>query len=187
MVKLNEVLAKHEITDESAIADLEDYISKTLAAKSDNMIPKSRFDEVIEQRNQLKADLSEKDGEVNKLNKNITKLGKSGESLKILEDENKSLKAEVLNIRHEQWKSREHYFTDEEFKEKSDKIRDDFIFPEEDQELTLEQIEKNINAFKPYEKVNYFGIEPLDPDGKKPKGIPPKEYKSPFDVFPGGR
>jgi len=73
-MKLRDVLKKHEITDEKIVTAIEEYVSDTLAAKSDNMIPTPRFNEVIEQRNELRAELSELKGEYDILEKKLRKI-----------------------------------------------------------------------------------------------------------------
>jgi len=182
-MKLRDVLKKHEITDEKIVNDIEEYVSSTLAEKSDNMIPTPRFNEVIEQRNELRAELSELKGEYDILEKKLEKFGESEKTISVLEDENKNLKKSVLEIRTNQWNERSKYFTDEKYKEKADKIREDFIFPEKDKELTLEQVENNLKQFKPYEKAEYFEARKIL-DGTKPQGSPPPVVKDPLDVFP---
>ena len=181
-MKLRDVLKKHEITDEKIVNDIEEYVSSTLADKSDNMIPKSRFDEVIKERNELRADLSEKDGEIGNLNAKIEKLSESEKTISVLEEDNKNLKKDLYDWKLGLWKEKAVYFADDKFKDKAEKIKDDFVFPDEGKELTLEQIEQNLKQIKPYEKAEYFE-QRKSFDGTKPKGTPPTPSKDPLDEF----
>ena len=181
-MKLRDVLKKHEITDEKIVTAIEEYISDTLAAKSDNMIPTPRFNEVIEQRNELRAELSELKGEYDILEKKLEKFGESEKTISVLEEDNKNLKKDLYDWKLGLWKEKAVYFADDKFKDKAEKIKDDFVFPDEGKELTLEQIEQNLKQIKPYEKAEYFE-QRKSFDGTKPKGTPPTPSKDPLDEF----
>lgn len=178
-MKLVELLKKHGIENAELEKDVESYIDATLAVKSENMIPKQRLDEVIHQRNSLKADLSEKDGELAELKAKFEKIGNVDE----LSKKNQELQEYVYKVRLDEWQQKASVFSsdDDAIKAKIEKIKDEFIL---DDELTLEQIESNLKSYQRYDKIDYFNQQeqPKHFDATPPKPGSNVKYKDPFKL-----
>jgi hypothetical protein len=178
-MKLIDVLKKHGIEDAEVIKSVEEYVDATLAVKSENMIPKSRFDEVVSQRNNLKADISEREAEIAAMKEQQIDVGEISK----IKESKAELEKKVYEIRASEWEKKSSLFTtdNEELKNRLEKIKDEFVVNDQ---LTLDQIEQNLKAWQRYEKIDYFSLPDIKPsfDSRKPTSSEKLKVYDPFRV-----
>ncbi|RKZ98978.1 MAG: hypothetical protein DRQ46_00445 [Gammaproteobacteria bacterium] len=180
------ILAKHGIENEAVIADLQTAIDTS------NMIPKSRFNEVISQRNDLQATNTELE---NNLAKATANLGDIKVKLTSAKSESANAQEELkvyVDKRNElmlaDWNKKSAVFDvkkgDANF-EKFEKIKQKFKFADKDTPLTPEQVDNNLSHYRTYDEIGYFGSDntnaPALPKGKSNNGNPVNKLD---EIFP---
>jgi len=180
---LKELLAKHGVEN----ATLESEISALITAAEQNNtgIPKSRFDAVIAERNELRADKAELESKIAELTGNIETLKTDNQTLRAIEKEYNDVKASRQKAELEKWNKRKEILNISEADPNFDKIQKvigKFIMEDD---LTPEQVRSNNNLFETYEEIDYFGKDTnTHPDGKKP-GSAGSQKLNPFDMVNG--
>ena len=184
-MNLVELLKKHGIEDNIVISEVEGYVNSKLAENSDS-IPKSRFDEVIKQRNELRADLSEREAKIENLNKKIETFDNSDlkAQLETFKTENETLKQNVYETKKAQWEKVSGFFNDDNTKDKAEKIKKFFQFPEGEQDLTLDQIDNNLKEYERFEAAGVFNVEQAQQsfDSTRAKSERPNTFYDPFKI-----
>lgn len=168
---LQEILARHSITEAGLVADIEEYITSAVTENTGGMIPRHRFDEVIQQRNQMRDQLSETEKERELWTDKLT-------AAEVLKTENAHLSHEVNTLRNRFKETRRQLWepyaqllnmgADDPRYPRVQKMRGDFRFPTADKPLGADDIEHNLLAIQPYLKIGLFDI-PIEPDGARPQ------------------
>jgi hypothetical protein len=163
-MSLQEILARHVPEHPELENELESYLSDRLS--EGGAIPKSRFDEVISQRNVLREQLQELSRELTALHGRLDGQSES----EALREENEKLTRQVVQGLQREWDRFAPLFELEPthpLHERVARIREDFAFPEG--EWTVADYERNLEAIQPYLKADYFHQpEPPEVDGAKP-------------------
>jgi len=189
MSKVTELLAKHSVESAELEAALEQLLT-TAESKSTDGIPKGRFNEVIRERNELKADVEELNAKITGLETKISDSKVKLTEAKAIKDELDSFKNKAFNESKSVWLDKSKLFdVAEDDKKYPDiqKIKSDFIFKEKPEDYTEEDIAQNLNMLKPYEKIGYFGdnYTPPDIDDKRSQGGGDKtKVADPLDMLP---
>lgn len=180
MRKVKELFAKHGVENADLLADVEQVVD------SSGGIPQSRFKEVIDERNSLRAEKVELEAQIGQLNAKIEGSGTELERLKAIESEHNA----YLETQHKQiiqkWTDTAKVFdvaeTDPNF-DKFNKIKPDFSFGDD---VTPEQAQQNLKTYEIYQKAGFFGSTENPPkDDPPPRKGDHKTYKSPFDMTSG--
>lgn len=190
MKTIKELFTEAGVTEQAGlITDIERLLT-TAESKNTGGIPKARFNEVIEQRNDLKSDIEELNGKIKTLEGKAEKSEEKLDAAKGVQDELDTYKKKSFNESKDIWIGKAKLFTvkeDDKNFDKIEKIKGDFTFKEKPEEYTEKEIAQNIVMLKPYEKIGYFGdtykVPDLDDDRSKAKDKD-KKGKSPFDAFP---
>jgi len=183
MATLKELLAKHGV--ENANLEAEVNVLLTSAGSQNAGIPKDRFDTVIGERNQLRADVSERDATIAEINATIETQKADIDRLSGIEVEYKTFKDAENKRELDKWIERKKVLMVDDSNpdyEKVQKVLHKFNVSEE---LTPEQIKSNNTLFETYEEVDYFAkTDNKYPDGKKP-GAQKLPKLNPFDMING--
>lgn len=182
MEELKLLLTKLGI-DASAAVEIEASVNASIATVKSGFkhtVPLTRLTEVINERNQLKGDIAERDATIVGFETKLKGFEGGDEILNTIKNENETLKKDMLGIRKTNWETiKDNFYTEVDGKkvlnDKANLIKDDFQFAEADKELTYEQLGDNIQAFSPYKKTKYF-----DSNGKPTTIVPPKDTRAPF-------
>lgn len=183
---VKELLAKHGVDNAELMTAIEGLLA-TAESKNTDGIPQSRFNQVVKERNDLRADLAEKQSEIDQLKAKVDGDAKEITRLKSVETKFNDFKTaeetKVLNAWSEKAKVFSVPDSDPTF-EKVEKIRGKFKFPGKDETLTAEQAQHNLEIFNVIEETGYFGkINPL-PDETPAHGSPTfKKGKDPLDAL----
>lgn len=190
MSTIKQLFADAGVENAKLIASIEQLVKTAESNKTDG-IPESRFKEVIAQRNELRADKADLESKLDAKTKEV-------EALETTVEEQKKYKTELDEYKHQQfkeqksrWMEKSKLFDVEETDKLHDriaKIKDDFVFHEDDKEYTEQEIAQNLKMLKPYEKINYFGgdYKPPDVDDGKSGGRTDKIKDDPLSVFGDG-
>lgn len=172
---IKELFAKHGVENADLLASVERVVESTSG------IPQSRFKEVIDERNNLRADLEELESSKSALETKLSELGTELERLRSVETEHNNYLERQNQEIIGKWKDISKVFdiaeTDPNF-DKYNKIKADFAFGEN---LTAEQAKQNLKVYEIYDKAGFFGESEDDP----PNDLPPrgkgqnKTYESP--------
>ena len=183
MATVKELFAKHGV--ENAVLELEVDALITSAASKNTGIPKGRFNEKIEECNELRADNTELEAKVLLSTKTIETQKAKINELEGIETEYKAFKEAENKRELEKWNERKKLLTIDDSDAEYDKVQKvihKFILTDE---ITPEQVKANNNLFETYEEVDYFAKTDTDyEDGKKPQGGK-KPKLNPFDLKDG--
>lgn len=160
MSKVKSLFAQHGVEGAELIAGIEQLL--TTAESNNTGVPISRLNEVIAERNNLRADKSEDaatiEGLQAKLETAKTELEASGGYKTKLD----AYETKEFGTMKSSWAETQKIFaipeTDKRFP-KMEKIKSDFVFKDKIDDYTKEEIAQNIAAFKPYEKMGYLTVE----------------------------
>ncbi len=176
---LQEIFEKYSVENDELEAELQQLIDE----KGENQIPKSRLDEVIAQRNELREELQKMEMELEGYKSKLEQFEQI--DVRTLQEEKDQLQHVVDEIKRKQWEEYAHMFEVGEDHPQFDKmlrIRDDFRFGTDTEPLTAEDIEHNLQAIQPYLKAGYFSNQ--DYDNTRPiQGITPRKRTDLTDVF----
>jgi len=170
-MKLKEILAKHSVDSAELLSDLEAFVDGM------DTIPKSRFNEVIKQRNEAKADLAEKESQVTDLSAKVNTLTEKEKELAAYKTKWEKTETERFENIKTKWENESKIFdideTDKRF-EKVNGVKDSFIFGTEEKPLTQPDIEKNLEKLNLLKKTGVFEVPSsgADFDKGKPKDKP---------------
>ncbi|GEM_PF-2309810 len=168
---ITEVLAAHGVEDETLAAALSEWFEASLAENAN--IPKSRFDEVIAQRNELRRRIEEDGQELQALRTQAQQ--RPPEEWNRLMEENRTLQQQLVQRRLDEWAPYAAWFQPGHPNyEKAQRVADDFRLPQDGQTLTLEQAQHNLGAIQPYLKAGYF-VQPAHVDSTPPSGRAPQD------------
>jgi uncharacterized coiled-coil DUF342 family protein len=164
------------------ISAVENAISTAESQKTEG-IPTDRFNEVISERNNLRADLAETKSELDGLRSKINEKDSQIEEIQEYKTKYQEWKDKQNQKQQELWNQRKKMLEVEEtdpHKEKIDKIIGKFNM---DDNLKPEQVEANNKMFDIYDEVGFFNKESKDkkPD-KPPIGGSPSQHKDIFKV-----
>lgn len=161
------ILEQHGIDNPELIESLSRAWEE--AQSSSPMIPKSRLDEVISQRNELREKLSqlqdERTGLFNRVERLETERGESGK----LQEQLKAVESRYREALAERWSAYRSLFEAKESDPRYpviSRIRDDFHLDADPAEMTAEQLEQNLEALKPYLKAGVFETTPTVDAGR---------------------
>lgn len=178
MSKVKSLFAQHGVEGAELIAGIEQLLT---AAESNNTgVPISRLNEVIAERNNLRADKAEADATIEGLNSKLetaeTELGVSGGYKAKLE----AYETKEFGTMKSSWAETQKIFgipeTDKRFP-KMEKIKSDFVIKENIDDYTKEEIAQNIAAYKPYEKMGYLAVDKGKPGEPDPRATGDKSTK----------
>jgi len=188
MSKVKDLFTTAGVENPELMASIEQLVK---TAESGNTgIPVSRFNEVIGERNELRANNAE-------LEATIAENGVKIEGLETKVTESETYKTELTEFKHKAFKEkREHWIDkakifavdeDDKLYENIQAIKDDFVFHDNIDDYTEQDIAQNISMLKPYEKIGYFG-KPTntedDLDDSRGRGDDNKgKDKSAFETF----
>ena len=164
---LKKILAKHGVESAELLADLQ--------AGIDNMdsIPKTRFNEVIKQRNEAKADLAEKESQLSSLEEKVKALRNERKELAEYKTKWETAESERLASIKEEWAEKSKIFEIDETDKRFDTVkslRESFVFAQEGEELSKDQLLSNIKQMRLLEKANVFEVKEEHPDYDRGKG-----------------
>lgn len=187
MATVKELFANAGVDNAELEAEIESLLTTAMSKKIEG-IPKSRFKEKVDECNNLKADLAEKESEIDKLNKKIGKSDEELTGLQIIKKNYESMmktEAEVqLKKWEERWKILDVDESDTNY-ERMNKIKSKFANNSEGlDKLKPEEIKANNVLFDVYDDAEYFKDIAGPPDGKKPVGEKPPKL-NPFDWHKG--
>jgi len=180
---LSKILSQYQIEDEKLVRALNGYVEDKLSELEDklsNTVPKKVFEKKVAQYHAEQEKNAEIEADFKQLQEKY-----DGIDIKKFEAQNQELQSKIINIRKSEWEKARDKMKDEKIAEKFDKIKEDFIFAEEDKELELEDIEKNLSNFNRYDKINYFDTETEQKeiktvDSTRPKTQTTANYYDPF-------
>ena len=189
MSKVSKLFADAGVDNAELITGVEQLLTTAESQKSDG-IPKGRFNEVIAERNNLKADVAELEAKITGLE---TKLNDSKEKIKAakaVQDELDEFKNKAFNENKGNWLEKSKVFyvgEDDKNFAKIEKIKGDFIFKDKPEEYTEQDIAHNLSMLKPYEKIGYFGgtYTPPDIEDDRSQGGSETTTDDPLDAFDG--
>ena len=179
---LKELFAKHGVDNAELLAEVEGQLTAAESKQTDG-IPYKRFKEKVEEVNNLKADLAEKEIKIEKLESKSKTVAEEVNRLKGIEAKHQKVVEATQKKQADLWESRKKVFevaeSDPTF-EKVQKIIGKFKIGDE---LTPDQIEVNNNLYDTYDEIEYFGKPTTSIiDEQQTRGAPPTtKYKSPFD------
>ena len=182
---LSKILSQYQIEDEKLVRALNGYVEDKLSELEDklsNTVPKKVFEKKVAQYHAEQEKNAEIEADFKQLQEKY-----DGIDIKKFEAQNQELQSKIINIRKSEWEKARDKMKDEKIAEKFDKIKEDFIFAEEDKELELEDIEKNLSNFNRYDKINYFDTETEQKeiktfDSTRPKTQTTAKYYDPFAI-----
>jgi len=143
-----------------------------------------RFKEVIREKNDLQAELAQKEAEVEQWKKKVEDSTAVIINLNKYKDELESIKKRQYEKNMSEWKQKENLFSVEEGDpnyEKVQKIKHRFKLGEE---LQPSEVAQNLEILKTYDEIDYFQPDKNSPgfNYKKPQGSPTTQefggYKS---------
>lgn len=183
-MQLQEILENRVPAD--VRAELEACLDSLLSENGG--IPKSRFDEVIGQRNALREQLSEHTREIGALHSRLDSLPE----IDLLREENSTLTRQVADTRRREWAQYEPLFRLEPghpLFPRMQRIRDEFVCPDTEADWTPETVEHNLAAIRPYLNADYFEVPaPAVVDAAKPVApalAPTRQLGDLFKAFGG--
>jgi len=168
------LFTKYGVENAELLADIEQAASKLQG------IPAGRFRVVVGERNEARTKLAEQEVMIEGLNKTITAFDGERATLGEFKTKYEGIQAEAFRADKESWGEKAKMFNVEEGNvlfEKVSKIKDRFLTPT-DRELTHDEVRQNLNNFKVYEDINYFGKQETTatpPNTQKPGGDLPNE------------
>lgn len=175
-----------KIEDEQIRSEIMDAVESAISSagsqKTDG-IPTDRFNEVIKQRNELKADLAEVKSELEGLQSKVEQKDSQLQDMETYKTQYEEWKKSENEKQKQLWEQRKQLLNVDETdprKEKIDKIIGKFNMTDE---LKPEDIEANNSMFDIYNDVGFFDKE--NPDLKKdksPKGGSDSQHKDIFKV-----
>ena len=182
---ISELLASLNVQDQRIASALAGWLESALSEQGS--IPKFRFDEVITQRNQLRQDADALRAELDALRRQAEAFGP--EQTQRLHDENTALKDRLARLLQEQWAPYAAWFQPgHPHHDKAMRIADEFHLPGKGQSLTLEQVEQNLRAIRPYIRADYFAgaihHDSTPPAGRVPLSQP-ADLRRIFSTFGG--
>lgn len=189
MKTVKQLFADAGVENAELVASVEQLVES--AETQNTGIPKDRFNQVIKERNEARADLAEKEAELTELQNKLETATDKVTELDKVKNDYESLKHEQFKKERDRWIEKAKVFDvekDDKLFDRIEKIRGDFHFHDKVEEYTPEEIAHNLQMAKPYEKIGYFQNDytPPDTSDKKSKGEEPdKKIKSPFAGFPG--
>ena len=183
MATLKELLTKHGV--ENATLESEINVLITSAGSQNSGIPKDRFDKVIGERNQLRADVSELEATIAEMKGSVETTNSELTRLKGIETEYTTLKEAGNKAELEKWNKRKKILEVDETSPDWDKVQKVLHKFNIGDDLTPDQVRANNNLFETYEEVDYFAKDDKEyPDGKKP-GKTKQPKTNPFDLKDG--
>ncbi len=181
---LTDILAKHAIENNDLLNDLQLVLDEIQTASSENQIPKSRFDEVISQRNELREEVRELQLELEGYKRKLK--GFEDLNVEALQEELEGLRVQVQESRRKRWEEYERFFEvpeDDPRYMKMLRIRDDFRFGTDTEPLSPDDINHNLQTIKPYLKAGYFEKEQTYDSARPIQGIKPCKRTDLTEVF----
>lgn len=142
-MKLKEILSEYGVEDQKLIDALVEYESDF----AKGTVPVKVLNKKVAQYHELQEKLSEAEVNLEKMKET---------DVNALKKTNEDLKGRLFNFKNDQWQTVKKKLTDESLKEKFEKVKGKFIFAEEGKTLEIEEIEKNLQAFKTYDEIDYF-------------------------------
>ncbi|MCD4829617.1 MAG: hypothetical protein K8R90_09355 [Candidatus Cloacimonetes bacterium] len=167
---ISELLASLDVQDEDLAKAITAWLESALAEQGS--IPKSRFDEVISQRNELRQNVEELDSELEALRRQSEQ--QQPAETQRLTDENAKLRKQLTQLMLDQWAHYAAWFQPgHPHHDKAMRIADDFHLPAKGKQLSLEDIEHNLQAIRPYLKADFFAapgiIDSTPPAARAPQ------------------
>jgi len=185
MATINELFTKHGV--ENATLEAELNVLLTSAGSQNTGIPKDRFDKVIGERNQLRADVSERDATIAENAATIETQNASIDSLKSIETEFTTLKDAENKKQLDQWNERKKVLAVDDSNPGYDNVQKVLHKFQMGDDLTSDQVKANNNLFDTYEEINHFAKDDKDyPNGKKARSDKAPKL-NPFDLKDGVR
>ncbi|MCD4650631.1 MAG: phage scaffolding protein [Candidatus Cloacimonetes bacterium] len=160
-MSLQELLKQYEINNPELIEAVDQWVNEKLSDENGSKIPKSRFDEVIGQRNKLREELEESAATIATQDEKLVQYTEI--DVDTLQSENKQLTEDIRAIYATQWQNYANMLDVSENHPQYDKInriRDDFRYS--DSELSLEDLKFNLQAIQPYLKAGLFDTTDFD-------------------------
>ena len=158
---LKALFAKHSVESAELLADIQASLD------SSDMIPNSRFKQVIKERNELRADAAEKESNIETLKAEKEKLATEKNSLTEYKTKWEGEETKRTAKIKTDWENKKKIFaidsTDKRF-EKVSEIKDSFVFAAEGEELTPEQMKSNLEKMVFLEKAKVFGTSEEAPN-----------------------
>jgi hypothetical protein len=155
-MKIKELLAKHGVENAELLSDIESAID------SSDMIPKSRFNSVIKERNTLRADVAEKDSVIETLKTEKETLKTQTEELTGFKTKWESQQEARNNEILSNWEEKAKIFaideTDKRF-ETVNNLKESFVFAEEGKKLSPEQANSNLEKYNLLEKAGALVLD----------------------------
>jgi len=181
-----ELLAKHGINNADLEKDLDGYVAESISKKTKNTIPYERFKEKVSELKNLRADFGEKEVAFDSMKTKLESFQGETSKLKELEERNNVLLGQLREHKLKQWETIKSNFFDDDgkFTAKGERIKDDFSFATEGKQLSIEEIEANINKFTPYKKMEYFTNKGIGRNDPAPNGGNLPNQDDPLSVFP---
>lgn len=177
---IKELFAKHGVDNADLLSSVEKVVESTSG------IPQSRFKEVIDERNNLRAEKVELESQIGQLNATIDGSVTELDRLKAVEVEHNT----YLETQHKQliqkWTDTAKVFdvaeTDPNF-DKFNKIKTDFALGDD---ITPEQAQQNLKTYEIYNKAGFFGSSDAEHNNDTPpQGGNHTTYKSPYQKMSG--
>lgn len=189
MSRVTDLFTTHGVENAELIAGIEQLLT-TAESKNTDGIPKGRFNEVVKERNELRADIEELNAKISGYETKLEASKEKLESAKAVQNELDEFKHAAFKEKRELWVEKAKLFNvAEDDKKYPDviKIKDDFVFCDNIDDYKESDIVQNLNMLKPYEKIGYFGDSyvPPDIDDKRSQGGSNETIKDPLDELDG--
>lgn len=146
-----------------AIREADDILDTLSSANKESAGRKQKIRELESERDTLKDSLEKASGNDQKA---------EIERLKKIEAQYQAIQTETETKIKTQWAEKAKVFAGDKTSklfEKAEMVKGDFIFPEEGQELTIDQINANLKAFSLLEKTGHFTADTKPTGGEPPK------------------
>jgi len=183
MATIKELFAKYGVENTALESEVSVLIST--AGSKNTGISKDRFDEVIGQRNDLRADVSELEATKVRLESTVTTQKEEIDKLKGIETKFNTFKEAENKRELDKWNDRKKVLAVDDSHSDYDKIQKIIRKFDMADEITPEQIKANNNLFETYEEIDYFTKDENNyPPGTKPGGTKSPKL-NPFDLLNG--
>jgi len=183
MATIKELFAKYGV--ENTALESEVSVLVSTAGSQNTGIPKDRFDAVIAERNELRADKAEFEATKANLENTITTQKEEIDNLKGIETQFKTFKDAENKRELDKWNERKKILAVDDSHAGYDKIQKIIRKFDMGDEITPEQAKANNNLFETYEEIDYFDKDDNNyPPGTKPGGTKSPKL-NPFDLLNG--
>ena len=165
--KLTEEQSELKAQIAGAIREVDTVLDDLKAANAESKTRKEKIREMQAELDSTKADLDKANGQDHKAEL---------ERLKAIETKYNAQQAEAETKLKNQWAEKAKVFSGDKTSklfEKAEKVKSRFILPTEGSELTIDQINKNLEAFTLLEETGYFTAETTNTGGGAPKTSDP--------------